>query len=93
MAPLALDENGNPIDFNPTDFEAEGGNMVLWDDVKGGKYPWDANYFTKNPDTSTGFDPEFIMRHATDSASTAGALGTGHKAAVNMVSTKIVFFH
>ena len=41
QAPLALDECGNPIDFSPLDYMADGGNMVLWDDVKGGAFPWD----------------------------------------------------
>ena len=86
MATLAVNKCCNPIDFNPRDFETAGGNMVLWDDVKGGEFPWDERYFQENPDTSTGFDPEYIARHATDSASTAGTMATGHKAAVNMMS-------
>jgi alkaline phosphatase len=89
MAPLALDDcTGKPIDFNPADYEREGGNMVLWDDVKGGKYPWDERYYQTGP-FNDGFDPEFIMRHATDSANTAGALATGHKASVNMMSVNL----
>lgn len=88
MAELAVDECGKPINFSPLDYEAEGGNMVLWDDVKGGKFPWDERYFQKGPFTD-GFDPEFIQLHATDSASTAGALATGHKAAVNMMSVNL----
>mmetsp|Transcript_25312 Transcript_25312/g.31922 ORF Transcript_25312/g.31922 Transcript_25312/m.31922 type:complete len:683 (+) Transcript_25312:98-2146(+) len=89
MAPLAMDDcTGEPIDFSPLDYEQEGGNMVLWDDEQGGKYPWDERYFQEGPFTD-GFDPEFIMRHATDSASTAGALATGHKAAVNMMSVNL----
>jgi len=90
LSPLAVDEcTGRPIDFDPRDYEAEGGNMVLWSDAKGGQYPWDENYFTETPDTSSGFDPEFIMQHATDSASTAGSFATGHKAAVNMMSVTL----
>lgn len=85
MAPLALNECGFPIDFNPNDWW-EGGHMSLWDDVKGGQYPWDKRYYEENPDTSDGFDPTFIMQHATDSANTAGTMATGHKAAVNMMS-------
>ena len=89
MAELAIDEcTGEPVDFSPLDFEEDGGNMVLWDDVKGGKYPWDERYFKEGP-FKDGFDQEFIMRHATDSASTAGALATGHKAAVNMMSVNL----
>jgi alkaline phosphatase len=89
MAPLALNECGFPIDFSPLDFELEGGNMVLWDDIRGGAYPWDERYYQENPDTSDGFDPTFIMQHATDSASTAGCLATGHKAAVEMLSVDL----
>lgn len=40
MSPLALNPCGYPIDFSVLDYATEGGNMVLWDDVKGGKYPW-----------------------------------------------------
>ena len=85
QAPLALNECGFPIDFNPKDW-LDGGNMVLWDNVKGGEFPWDKRYYQEDPDTSDGFDPTFIMQHATDSANTAGSLATGHKAAVNMMS-------
>ena len=79
MASLALNECGYPIDFDPRDFALDGGNMVLWDDVLGGKYPWDERYYEENPDTSDGFDPTYIMQHATDSASTAGTFATGVK--------------
>jgi alkaline phosphatase len=89
MAPLALDDCGNPIDFSPLDFEKDGGNMVLWDNDIGGAFPWDPRYFQENPDTSDGFDPTYIMQHATDSASTAGCMATGHKSAVNMMSTNL----
>jgi len=86
MAPLATDECGDPLAFSPLDFSTDGGNMVLWDDVRGGAFPWDPRYFQDNPDTSDGFDPTYIMQHATDSASTAGTMATGHKAAVGMMS-------
>lgn len=89
MAPVALDECGFPIDFSPLDYEMDGGNMVLWDDVQGGKYPWDPRYFQENPDTSDGFDPTFIMQHPTDSANTAGTMATGHKASVGMISQNL----
>lgn len=79
LAPLATNECGFAIDFSPSDFEVDGGNMVLWNDVLGGKYPWDPRYAEENPDTSDGFDPTYIMQHATDSASTAGSLATGAK--------------
>jgi alkaline phosphatase len=89
MSPLALDDRGMPIDFDPRDYESECGNMVMWDATKGGTYPWDANYYTDTPDTSTGFDPEYIMRHATDSAATASAYATGHKTGANMMSVNL----
>jgi len=90
MAPLADDNcTQKPIDFSPLDYEKEGGNMVLWDDAMGGKYPWDERYFSEDGHGTHNFDKEFIMRHATDSASTAGALATGHKAAVNMMSVNL----
>lgn len=56
MAPLALNECGYPIDFNPKDFELEGGNMVLWNDENGGKYPWDKRYY--GAPVSGSFDPQ-----------------------------------
>lgn len=89
MAPLALDQCGLPIDFSPLDYATEGGNMVLWDNLKGGEFPWDPRYFEENPDTSDGFDPTYIMQHATDSASTAGCMATGHKASVTMMSQNL----
>jgi alkaline phosphatase len=95
MAPLALNECGFPIDFSPLDFELYGGNMVLWNDTMGGQYPWDSRYFQLDMDTTVersfgdGFDPTYIMQHATDSANTASALATGHKAAVNMMSVDL----
>jgi len=56
---------GSPFEFNPMSLQA-GGDMALWNDVKGGTYPWDNHYYQANPDTSTGFDPTFIMQHAAD---------------------------
>lgn len=53
--------------------------MVLWDDKKGGKYPWDPRYTQTIPDTTDGFDPTYILNHATDSSATATALATGQK--------------
>jgi alkaline phosphatase len=79
MAPLALDENGKPLVFDPRDYESEGGMMVLWDDVKGGKYPWDQNYYLPEDQRSPGFDIRFKQRHAPDSANTAGTMATGVK--------------
>jgi hypothetical protein len=59
------------------------GVIVVWNTVKGGGFPWDIRYYQENPDTSTGFDPEYVMRH--DSAPNAGTMATGRKAAVNML--------
>ena len=88
QAPLVMNDCGYPLEFNPADI-SEGGMMALWDNEKGGATPWDPNYYTDNPDTSTGFDPEYIMQHATDSASTAGALATGIKAARGQLSQNL----
>lgn len=79
MAPLAKNDCGFPIDFDPSDHFTEGGNMVLWDDVKGGQYPWEPRYSQFHPDISDGFDPTYILNHATDSAAAATALATGQK--------------
>jgi alkaline phosphatase len=89
VAPLAVDQCGWPLDFSPLDFEMDGGNMVLWNDIKGGKYPWDKHYFDEFPSTADGFDPTFIMRHATDSANTAGTMATGVKTSVGMLSVDL----
>lgn len=89
MAPLALDECGDPIDFDPRDFEEEGGNMVMYNTTKGGQFPWSEQYYRKAETLTPGFDLEYIMRHATDSASTAGCMATGTKAAVNMMSVDL----
>lgn len=42
MAALRVDEDGCALEFDPADYELEGGNMVLWNDELGGKYPWDS---------------------------------------------------
>lgn len=83
MAALRTTDDGCALEFDPTDFELEGGNMVLWNDELGGEYPWDECYYT---DDMKGCDITYIMQHATDSASTAGTLATGHKAARSMLS-------
>jgi alkaline phosphatase len=88
MAPLVMNDCGFALEFNPADV-SEGGMMALWDDVKGGEFPWDANYYTDTPDLSSGFDPEFIMQHATDSANTAAALATGVASAVGQLSQNL----
>jgi alkaline phosphatase len=90
MAPLRLNSCGNPVDFDPTDFLVNGGNMVLWNDELGGKYPWDARYFAPiGSQNINGFNSTYIMQHATDSANTAGCLATGHKASVGMLSVDL----
>ena len=83
MAALRTTEEGCALEFNPTDYELEGGNMVLWDDHLGGEYPWDKCYYSEDME---GCDITYIMQHATDSASTAGTLATGHKSAASMLS-------
>mgnify|MGYP005848497243 CR=1 FL=1 len=88
MAPLATNECGYPVDFNPLDHATHGGNMVLWDNTKGGKYPWDERYYTPTEaaDRSDGFDPTHIMQHAVDSAATATTLSTGQKVGNHMLA-------
>jgi hypothetical protein len=59
MADLLVGADGNPLVFDPRDI-FEGGNMVLWDDAKGGAFPWDENYFNaaQGLPTDPEFDPE-----------------------------------
>jgi hypothetical protein len=59
MADLLIGADGNPLVFDPRDI-FEGGNMVLWDDAKGGAFPWDENYFraANGLPTDESFDPE-----------------------------------
>ena len=47
MGELILGHDGKPLVFDPRDI-LKGGNMVLWDDVRGGTHPWDANYFVSS---------------------------------------------
>jgi hypothetical protein len=67
QAPLRLDTCGCPVDFNPTDYELEGGNMAMWNDEIGGKFPWDSRYFMESPPGSLdnpaepgGFDINYV---------------------------------
>ena len=46
MADLITDSQGRPLVFDARPVW-EGGNMVLWDDQKGGMHPWDENYFVR----------------------------------------------
>jgi hypothetical protein len=59
MADLLVGADGNPLVFDPRDI-FEGGNMVLWDDAKGGAFPWDEDYFraANGLPTDESFDPE-----------------------------------
>lgn len=59
MAPLLKDKKGKPLVFDPRDI-LKGGNMVLWNDSKGGSTPWDPNYFKRADGIPTDkyFDPE-----------------------------------
>ena len=88
MADLALDECNHTITFSPLDYENFQGNMVLWDDEKGGRYPWDVGYY--NPEyAKSSFDPEYITRHAPDSAATATTFAAGIKTATHMVGVDL----
>merc|ERR1719242_1426437 len=90
MAELAVDVDGDALVFDPLDYETQCGNMGLWNDTKGGMWPWDENYYkTDSQDFDCGFDPDFKARHATDSASTAGSMSTGTKGAVNMMGVNL----
>ena len=82
LAPLYVDPEcpgATSYDFNPLDYESAGGNMVLFNTTKGGLTPWDPNYYANRGSPSRGFDGEYIMRHATDSAPTASSYATGVK--------------
>lgn len=59
MATLLKDKKGKPLVFDPRDI-LQGGNMVLWNDAKGGSTPWDSNYFkpADGVPTDKRFDPE-----------------------------------
>jgi len=90
MAELLTDAQDNPLVFDPRDV-LQGGNLVMWDDVKGGMYPWDENYFNaaNGFPVDPSFDPEFIMQHAIDSANSASAYATGVKTGVNMMGVDL----
>lgn len=90
MAELITDEQGTPLVFDARDV-MKGGNLVQWDDVKGGKYPWDENYFkaAEGFPTDPNFDPEFILQHAIDSANSASHYATGVKTGVNQMGVDL----
>eukprot|EP00339_Tiarina_fusa_P012873 CAMPEP_0117001948 /NCGR_PEP_ID=MMETSP0472-20121206/3775_1 /TAXON_ID=693140 ORGANISM="Tiarina fusus, Strain LIS" /NCGR_SAMPLE_ID=MMETSP0472 /ASSEMBLY_ACC=CAM_ASM_000603 /LENGTH=754 /DNA_ID=CAMNT_0004702121 /DNA_START=45 /DNA_END=2309 /DNA_ORIENTATION=+ len=87
-APLFMNQCGFPYEFNPNSLE-DGGDMANWDDAMGGEFPWDERYYQESHDASDGFDPEFILQHGTDSASTAGSYATGHKGVGGMLSQNL----
>jgi alkaline phosphatase len=90
MAELLTNEAGVPLVFSAKDF-TEGGNMVLWDDERGGSFPWDPNYFITDdqPPSNPKFDPEYIMQHAIDSANSASCYATGVKTGVNQMGVDL----
>ena len=56
MGELLVGADGKVLQFDPRNV-LDGGNMVLWDDAKGGSHPWDPNYFKAAQGLPT--DPEF----------------------------------
>ncbi len=70
MGDLLVGADGNPLVFDPRDI-FEGGNMVLWDDAKGGAFPWDENYFraANGLPTDESFDPEVSSKPSITSSS------------------------
>ncbi len=64
MADLLVGADGKVLQFDPRNV-LEGGNMVLWDDAKGGAHPWDSNYFNaaQGLPTDPEFDPEVSIMH------------------------------
>ena len=64
MADLLVGADGKVLQFDPRSV-LEGGNMVLWDDTKGGAHPWDPNYFkaAQGLPTEPEFDPEVSPMH------------------------------
>ncbi len=63
------------------------GNLVGYDTVRGGLYPWDAGYYGGTP--SPGFDKEYIKASYPDSANTATTLYTGVKSYNNAIGVDI----
>jgi alkaline phosphatase len=90
MGELLTNKDGVPYVFSGKDV-MEGGNMVLWNDAKGGKYPWDPNYFLEGnqPPSDPAFDPEYILQHAIDSANSASCYATGVKTGVNQMGVDL----
>lgn len=90
MGELLTNEEGVPLVFSGKDV-LEGGNMVLWDDARGGKYPWDPNFFVGGDITPSdpAFDPEYILQHAIDSANSASCYATGVKTGVNAMGVDL----
>ena len=63
------------------------GNLVGYDAVRGGYFPWDPGYYGGTP--SPGFDKEYIKFSYPDSANTATTLYTGVKSYNNAVGVDI----
>ena len=63
------------------------GNLVGYDAVRGGYFPWDPGYYGGTP--SPGFDKEYIKLSYPDSANTATTLYTGVKSYNNAVGVDI----
>lgn len=63
------------------------GNLVGYDPIRGGLFPWDAAYYGGT--TSPGFDREYIKYSYPDSANTATTLYTGVKSYNNAIGVDI----
>jgi len=62
---------------------------VNWQSMKGGEFPWDANYYKDRGSTAEGFDPEYIKGDYPDSANTASTLYGGIKTYNGAISVDI----
>ncbi|MDJ0553678.1 MAG: alkaline phosphatase [Microcoleaceae cyanobacterium MO_207.B10] len=86
--PIRTNENGEELEFKPTDV-FEGGNVPIFDLVRGGVTPWDENYYENFGNTEAGFDPEYIKEYYPDSAGTATGFHTGTKTYVGAIGVDI----
>ena len=66
-----------------------GGNVPIFNQLKGGELPWDADYYEDRDNTSDGFDKEYIKNLYPDSAGTATGLYTGVKTYVGAIAVDI----
>ncbi|NJR37536.1 MAG: alkaline phosphatase [Leptolyngbyaceae cyanobacterium CSU_1_4] len=93
-SPLTPGFQFNP-GFNPgttasggaTTASGAAGNLVGYDAVRGGLYPWDAAYY--GGAVALGFDKEYIKASYPDSANTATTLYTGVKSYNNAIGVDI----